>query len=165
MYHRKYSPQHPLVVTLITRIGYGLNKSTCHQGDDSFMVSVHLLPSCTVVFSPSLAFAATPPRTVEDWLVGLRTATFIPENWRKKCLHFMPSVRILDHVTSLRILYKNAMQSRIVQGDGTNCPSVLYVCIASMEDLNIANCDNTLDATWLRFADDRTNSRAKTIDY
>ena len=38
-------PQQPLVVTLIALMGYGFNKSTCHQGDDSFIVSVHLLPS------------------------------------------------------------------------------------------------------------------------
>ena len=71
-------PQQPRVVTRTTPMGYGFSRSTIHQGDASFMVSVHLLPSCTVVLSPSFPLAAAPPRTVVDWFAGFRRATFVP---------------------------------------------------------------------------------------
>lgn len=71
-------PQQPLVVTLTTFTEYDFNKSTFHQGLGSLCVSVHLFPSCSVLESPSFPWLASPPRTVVDWFVGLRKATFVP---------------------------------------------------------------------------------------
>lgn len=71
-------PQQPRVVTRTTPMGYGFSRSTIHQGDASFIVSVHLLPSCTAVLSPLFPLAAAPPRTVVDWFAGFRRATFVP---------------------------------------------------------------------------------------
>lgn len=39
---------------------------------------MHLFPSCSVLESPSFPWPASPPRTVVDWFVGLRKATFVP---------------------------------------------------------------------------------------
>lgn len=72
-------PQQPLVVTRTTCMGYGFNRSTFHHGDASFSVSVHCFPSWTVVFWPSLALPAPPPRTDVDWLAGFLKAMLVPE--------------------------------------------------------------------------------------
>lgn len=79
---RRHLPQQPLVVTLTTFTEYDLRRSTFHQGLGSLWVSVHLFPSCSVLESPSFPWLASPPRTVVDWLVGLRKATFVPATTR-----------------------------------------------------------------------------------
>ena len=47
------------------------SKSTVHQGDCSLLVSVHFLPSCTMVATPSTAFEAPPPTVSLEAVVGL----------------------------------------------------------------------------------------------
>ena len=47
------------------------SKSTVHQGDCSLLVSVHFLPSCTMVATPSTALEAPPPTVSLDAVVGL----------------------------------------------------------------------------------------------
>lgn len=72
-------PQQPRVVIRTTRIVCGASKSTFHHGDTSFCVSEHF---CSSGFSfpslPSLARLAGPARVADDWLAGLRYATFVP---------------------------------------------------------------------------------------
>lgn len=64
---------------LIDLISYTCNKSICHQGDCSNLVSVQCLESCCVISLPSLAFLESPPRTVDDWFVGLPRAIFVTQ--------------------------------------------------------------------------------------
>lgn len=111
-------PQQPLVVMTTARTGYGCSRSTDHHGDGSLSVSVHLLPSCTVVGSPSFALAELPPLAVVDWLVGLCTATLVPES--KKCY----KIKIL-----LNILY------------------TYPICCQNMYKINVVNSSNVSDYT------------------
>jgi len=75
------SSQHRVVIrTCFTACT--VRRSTVHQGDFSCLVSVHFLPSCTMVGTPSTAFLASPSPASLLATAGLYLATLVAQSGR-----------------------------------------------------------------------------------